>query len=351
MRYHLPPKIGVNTMRLRSRFASPILALAAALCLVLALPTDEAAAQQPSTDEVLKAIVKIDTSVPSDARSAETLGTTRQGHGVLIGDDGLILTIGYLVLEADQVTVTQHDGRELPAAVIAYDHDSGFGLVRTARPVNAKPLALGDSGALKTESVAVAAGHGGPSMAMPVRIAARRDFTGYWEYLLEDALFTTPPFPNFGGAALLNQDGRLVGIGSLLVADAEEAGTFGPGNMFIPINRFKPIKQDLVTAGRTRQPSHPWLGLYTEEVRGRLFVQRVAKGGPSAAAGIRPGDIIISVGDTPVQTQKDLYRRIWSSGAPGVRISITVLTASAGLRTIDVVSIDRYAWLKQPKGN
>jgi S1-C subfamily serine protease len=196
-----------------------------------------------------------------------------------------------------------------------------------------------------------AAACGGSNFAMPIRIAARRDFTGYWEYLLEDAIFTVPPYPNFGGAALLNQNGELVGIGSLLVADAEEPGTYGPGNMFIPINDFKAIESELLASGRTRQPNHPWLGLNTEEARGRLFVRRVARDGPSADAGINIGDIVVSVGDTPVQTQKELYRKIWSYGTPGVQIPLTVLTAKGGIRTVEVHSIDRYAWLRQPKGN
>jgi S1-C subfamily serine protease len=339
-------------MRFRALSAHALVLIAAcALPLLAPSAPAMAAAPQLSIEEVLEAIVKIVATVPAEARSADTLGATREGYGAVIGSDGLILTIGYLVLEAGTVTVTQHDGSELPATVVAYDHNTGFGLVRTTRPVIAKPLKLGDSSAMKTGDLAVAAAYGGSDFAMPVRIAARRDFTGYWEYLLEDAIFTTPPYPNFGGSALLNQTGELVGIGSLLVADAEEAGTYGPGNMFIPINYFKSIGRELLASGRTRQPNHPWLGLYTEEARGRLFVRRVASDGPSAAAGIATEDIVVSVGDTPVQSQKDFYRKIWSYGEPGARIPLTILTAKGGVRTVEVKSIDRYAWLKRPKGN
>ena len=334
--------LSVYALVLVAAFTLPYVALSASAA---------AATRRPSIEEVLDAIVAVKATVPADARSAETLGTVREGHGAVIGTDGLILTIGYLVLEADTVTVTQHDGSELPAAVIAYDQNSGFGLVRTARPMAVTPLKLGDSAALQTGDLAVAAASGGSEYAMPVRIAARRDFTGYWEYLLKDAIFTAPPYPNFGGAALLNQNGELVGIGSLLVADAQEPGVYGPGNMFIPINDFKSIEQQLLTAGRTRQPNHPWLGLYTEEARGRVFVRRVAKDGPSDTAGISAGDIVVSVGDTPVQTQKALYEKIWSYGEPGARIPLTILTANGGIRTVQVKSIDRYDWLRQPTGN
>lgn len=325
----------------------------ALLLLALSLfgTTGWAAPETASTDEVLKAIVKVEAAVPAEARTAPTLGTERSGHGVVIGRDGLVLTIGYLILEAESVVVTLHDGRQLPASVVAYDHNSGFGLVRTVRPIAAKPLTLGDSSKLTSESVAIAASFGGSATAMPVRIVDRRDFTGYWEYLLENAVFTIPPYSSFGGAALLDADGQLVGIGSLLVVDATEPGTYAPGNMFIPINRFKPIRAELVESGRTLEPNHPWIGIYTEESRGRLFIQRVAKGGPSEFAGLDRGDIVLSVGDTPVRTQRELYERIWSYGEPGARIPVTVLSGASEVRTVTIVSVDRYSWLRQPRGN
>ena len=335
---------------MRSRSVCAPAALLLTLCALL-LFANPSTVQAASTDDILKAIVKVEASVPADARSAKSLGTERSGHGAVIANDGLVLTIGYLILEAESVTITQHDGTTQPAAVVAYDHNSGFGLVRAARPLDATPLTLGNSAALKTESLAVAASQGGSAMAMPVKVVSRRDFTGYWEYLLEDAVFTIPPYSNFGGAALLNQNGELVGIGSLLVVDAEEPGSYGPGNMFIPINRFKPIRQEMLTSGRTMKPNHPWIGLYTEEARGRLFVQRVAQGGPSDKAGIGEGDIVVSIGGKPVQTQRDFYRHLWSYGEPGARIPVTVLTATSGVRTVEIGSIDRYSWLRQPRGN
>ena len=331
--------------------AAMLLTAFTALIFFTNLSAAYAASGKPSPAEILKAVVKVEATVPPDARTAPSLGTLRSGHGAVIENDGLILTVGYLILEAESITVTQYDGTQIPAAAIAYDHNSGFGLVRTARPVKAAPLVLGDSTALKPEDVAIAASYGGGDTVIPVKIASRRDFTGYWEYLLEDAIFTVPPYRNFGGAALLNQDGQLVGIGSLLVPDAIAAGAYGPGNMFIPINRFKPIRDELVHKGRTSIPNHPWIGLYTEEARGRLFVQRVAKGEPSEKAGLGVGDIVVSVGDSPIQTQLEFYRSLWAYGAPGAHIPITVLTPKSRLRTVEIVSVDRYSWLRQPRGN
>ncbi|MEM9684325.1 MAG: S1C family serine protease, partial [Pseudomonadota bacterium] len=306
------------------------------LALLLSGNSGLSAAETASTDDVLKAIVKVEASVPTEARTAQTLGTARSGHGVVIGGDGLVLTIGYLILEAESVVVTLHDGKQLPASVVAYDHNSGFGLVRTVQPIGAKPLTLGDSSKLKSETIAIVASYGGSAAAMPVKVADRRDFTGYWEYLLEDAVFTIPPYSSFGGAALLNADGQLVGIGSLIVVDATEPGSYGPGNMFIPINRFKPIRAELLESGRTLKPNHPWIGIYTQETRGRLFIQRVAKGGPAESAGLGRGDIVLRVGDKPVGTQREFYERLWSYGEPGARIPITVLSGNSDLRTVTI---------------
>lgn len=319
-------------------------------CLIAAGPLP-AAAPERSADDVLKAVVRIDATIPADARTSKSLGTTRIGNGVVIDSKGLIVTIGYVILEAETVKVTQHDGTEFPATVIAYDHNTGFGLVRATQPPSVSPLPLGDSASLKKDGVILVAGFGGSAAAMPSQIVSRRDFAGYWEYLLEDAIFTAPPHANFGGAALLDSAGTLVGIGSLIVADAAGPGSYSPGNMFIPINKLKPILQELVANGRVAAPNNPWLGLYTEEVRGRLFVQRVARGGPAQRAGIKPGDILVSIGEAPITKQIEFYRKLWSYGAPGVSVPLTLLTAESRLRTIDVPTIDRYTWLRKPRGN
>ena len=201
----------------------------------------------PPVARAVSAVVGVKTTIPKDRRSAQTLGTEREGHGALIGDDGLILTIGYLIMEADSVTITDIDGNELPAYIVGYDYESGFGLVRTDRPIDLKPMSFGDSDTLELRSEAYVAGLGGEKATLKVKVAGRREFAGYWEYLLDNAIFTVPAYPLWGGSALIGQDGTLLGIGSLLVQEALGPGAPAfPGNMYVPINRLKPIFEELV---------------------------------------------------------------------------------------------------------
>lgn len=289
----------------------------------------------------LDAVVGLHATIAPDGRTAETLGRERAGNGIVIDDD-LVLTIGYLVMEATGVEILLPDGRRLPADVVAYDYDSGFGLVRSLIDLDRPAIALGNSDALESGSEVLVAGLEG---LLPARVASRREFAGYWEYLLPDAIFTTPPFSGFGGAALIGPKGELLGVGSLVVGDAAGDGEAEPGNMFVPINALHPILEDLRTFGRARGPAKPWLGVYAQEVRGHLLVGRVAPEGPAAAAGVQPNDLIVSVDREPVEGLADFYRKVWSLGEAGTEVPLTV--ARPG-RTVDlsVKSGDRYRYLR-----
>ena len=208
----------------------------------------------PEVVDVLPAVVGIHTTIPEDRRSAQTLGSEREGHGIVIDDDGLVVTIGYLIMEADTVTVTDGEGRAVPASIIGYDYESGFGLVRTRRMLAVKPMPFGDSDSLVLRSEAYVAGVGGEKAALKVKVAGRREFAGYWEYLLDNAIFTVPAYPLWGGSALVGMDGTLLGVGSLLVQEALGPGAPAfPGNMYVPINRLKPVFDELVEKGRLRR--------------------------------------------------------------------------------------------------
>jgi S1-C subfamily serine protease len=287
-------------------------------------------------------VVMVEASVPADSRTARTLGSERRGGGILIDQGGLVLTIGYLIMEADEVRVTDAAGREVAAEIVAYDHESGFGLVRALGPLNATPARLGSSEGIVAGARAVAAA---PGVARPTVVVGRRAFAGSWEYLLENALFTTPPIPNFGGAGLFDAQGRLVGIGSLIVGDARGDGGGLPGNMFIPIDLLPPILADLIAFGRPDTPPTPWLGLYPETTGGALVVSRVSSGSPAESAGIAPGDVILGVGEQPVRALESLWRSVRALGPAGVDVSLKLLSGGT-VRDVTVKSRDRRTWLR-----
>ncbi|HET6221514.1 MAG TPA: S1C family serine protease [Dongiaceae bacterium] len=304
-----------------------------------------ALAQAPKADEVLAAVVGVHAEVPAMARTADSLGTSRNGSGIVIGADGLVLTIGYLILEAGAVDIIDASGKTKPAALVAYDNDSGFGLLRSLQPLDAQPIGLGDSAALKPlDRVLIASRSDGLAVEQGM-IAGRRELAGYWEYLLPDAVFAVPPHAEFGGAALIDRNGRLVGVGSLLVGDAAGDGTAVPGNMYVPIDALKPILQDLVAHGRRTGPQHPWLGVYAEADRGGVRVLQIAEGGPAEKAGLQRGDLITGVAGTSVNDLADFYRQVWALGPAGVAVPLDI-EGAAGPRQITVRSLDRYQWLR-----
>ncbi|MFQ5972707.1 MAG: S1C family serine protease, partial [Alphaproteobacteria bacterium] len=281
---------------------------------LLALVVSSDPGHAAKSGEFLNAVVGVEANVPNEARTAQTLGTFREGSGAVISEDGLILTIGYLILEAMSVDVVLQDGRRVGADIVAYDHDTGFGLVRAQETLDVQPLELGDSALLSTGKQALVATRNGPSDAQGAYVVSRRDFAGSWEYLLENAIFTSPPHRGFGGAALLGPDGRLLGIGSLFVANSVAQNKVLPGNMFVPIDQLKPILTELVEKGRRQGPVRPWLGVYPQSVRGHVILDRIARGGPADTAGLRANDLVIAVNGKDVTDVAAFYRALWSSG-------------------------------------
>lgn len=322
-----------------------------AFCALILAVAPATAFAQKTVDDILSAVVRVQTEIDPTARTAAVLGTERDGHGVVIDSTGLVLTIGYLILESQNITVTGTDGVALPARFVAYDSETGFGLVRTQTPVKAKPMRLGDSAQLDQGAGVIVAGFGGRGNTIRATVVARRAFAGYWEYLLPKAIFTQPPFRVFGGAALIDLEGRLVGIGSLIVGDAKQGEGVSPGNMFLPINALKPIIGPMIESGRSGVPPRPWVGIYSEEIRQRVFVNRLAVDGPGAAAGVGIGDIIVAVDGKPVAGMTDFYRKLWALGDPGVDVPLTVLRVDGKLETLTLRSQDRYDWYRYGTGN
>ena len=330
-----------------ARLAAIAAALGAAILLSLPVVAEET---ENSARDILKAVVRVHATIPSDARTAPGLGTEREGSGILIDNEGLVLTIGYLILEADGAEITTADGKTIPAAIVGYDHNTGFGLLRASRQTGVKPALLGDSENLKTGSSVLAVSFEGAKPLVPARVTDRRTFAGYWEYLLDDAIFISPPHLQYGGAALFDANGALVGVGSLFVNDAEIKDRPVPGNMFVPINGLKPILQDLLEHGRHQTPSHPWLGVYTNEMEGRVFITRTAPGGPAERAGLQAGDVIMGVGGRRIRSLEDFYRKVWKNGDAGVEVTLDILrlqqSQNLDIQQITIQSLDRYDWLK-----
>ena len=295
--------------------------------------------------DLASAIVKLGIRVPRSARTADTLGAEREGTGVLIDDNGLILTIGYLLLEADSVLLVAGDGLVMPASIVGFDHATGFGLVRARQPLAGKPLQLGSSASAGELTTAIVAAHAGAGGLSHVSIVSRRPFTGWWEYALDDAIFTAPARDNHSGAALINAAGQLIGIGSLWVGDAINGGAAFPGNMFVPTDLLQPLLPDLLAHGRRREAIRPWLGVYSEDVRGHVLVTQVLRGAPADLGGLRRGDVILAINGKAIGSQSEFYEVLWGSAGAGDEITLQIWRNKT-VHEIKVQSIDRIDYLR-----
>jgi S1-C subfamily serine protease len=299
---------------------------------------------QNAAGDALSAVVKVKTFINPDASTIENLGRERSGSGVVIDHKGLIVTVGYLMVEAYAAEITTNDGQVVPANIVGYDPETGFGLLQAISPLNkVRPLPLGSSGTVKAGEKMIAAGNSGA--AVVVEVVSKREFAGSWEYLLDDAIFTSPPHPQWSGAALIDRSGKLVGIGSLIVGDAAGNGGGLPGNMFIPIELLLPILGDLIADGHSNGAAVPWLGVTTQDALGRLVISKVSPGGPAEKAGLQRGDIIAGVNGDRAKGLADFYRKIRAAGTAGAEIPIDV-EAGENTKRIDVKSINRLDSLK-----
>jgi len=310
-------------------------------------------ALQPTQGEVafdlkaaLDGVVGLRAEIPDDAFTASILGTDRSGNGVVIRDDGLILTIGYLITEAASVWLTRGDGSVVEGHPLAYDFATGFGLVLPLGRLDLPTIERGSATAVLEDDEVYVVGHGGRGHALKATVFAKREFAGFWEYLLDTALFTTPPHPEWSGAALLDEQGRLIGIGSLL--RQEKIGDdVVDGNMFVPVDLIEPMLDDLVRTGRSAELPRPWLGMYTADRDGRLVVNGLAGGGPAEIAGVHAGDLVVAVGSERVTSLADLFRGIWKLGPAGTAIPLTLARGGAPVY-VRVASGDRNDFLRKP---
>ncbi|MGC1464261.1 MAG: S1C family serine protease [Pseudolabrys sp.] len=296
-------------------------------------------------DRALSAVVGVHSIIPPTAFTAETLGAERAGNGVLI-EGGIVLTIGYLITEAATIWLHLSDGRVVEGHALGYDQETGFGLVQPLGRYDLPSLPIGSSAALEVGERVVIGGAGGRTRSVAARVTAKQEFAGYWEYVLEQAIFTYPAHPNWGGAALISSKGELAGIGSLQV-ERERSGKNENLNMVVPIDLFKPIADDLMKFGRTNRPQRPWLGVYSTEIEDKVVVVGVAPKGPAARAELKVGDVVVSVAGEKISTLAGLYRRIWSLGSAGVEVPLTLYREGVTF-DVRVNSSDRAKFLKGP---
>ncbi len=308
---------------------------------VTAADTPAAGAREPLTVDAFS-VVRVRVKAVPDARSRATLGPEREGTGIVIDSSGLILTIGYLIQEAETVQVNAVDGRTLPASVVAYDYSTGFGLLRAVKAPPIRPIAFGDSAKVSDSEPVLIVGFDGVA---PAFVVSRRPFAGYWEYLLDEAIYTAPATVNWQGAALINKEGKLLGVGSLVVGDATGARNQLPGNLFVPIDLLKPILGDLIAQGKSPHKPRPWLGVNTQDLQGKLIVTRVSPDSPAERAGLASGDIIVGVRGETIKNQADFYRRLWASGDAGAEVVLDVLKGTE-VKKLGVRSIDRDTYLR-----
>jgi len=298
-------------------------------------------------DRALASMVAVKSLIPSDGTTADVLGTERLGNGVLINDRGVILTIGYLVTEAETIWITLIDGRVVPGHVLAYDAETGFGLVQALARIDLPPMPIGSSADAEIGARVVMAGAGGRQRSVAARIVAKQEFAGYWEYLLDEAIYTAPAHPHWGGAALIDHKGELIGIGSLQLQHAADGEDGEYLNMIVPIDLLKPILDDMLKYGRVNRPAHPWLGLYSTEVEDQIIVAGLANRGPAQRAGLKTGDVVLAVDDEEVNDLADFYRKVRALGSAGVTVPLRIYRDG---KTFEerVTSIDRTTLFKPP---
>ncbi len=297
-------------------------------------------------ERALSSVVGLHSIIPPDGFTAETLGVERAGNGVLI-DNGLVLTIGYLITEAETVWLHLGDGHVVQGHALGFDQETGFGLVQALGKIDLPALPIGSSQAAEIGERVVIGGAGGRTRSLAGRIAAKQEFAGYWEYVLDEAIFTYPAHPNWGGTALISLQGELIGIGSLQLERARE-GKNEHLNMVVPIDLLKPILDDLRKFGRVNKPARPWLGLYSTEVEDKIVAVGIAPKGPAARAELKTGDVILAVKGETVTTLAGFYRKVWALGQAGVEVPLTLYREGVTF-DVRVNSSDRAKFLKAPR--
>jgi S1-C subfamily serine protease len=298
--------------------------------------------------KVFASVVSVRSHISEDAHTAPILGTERGGNGIVIRDEGVVLTIGYLVTEAETIWLTDHAGNAVQGDVLGYDQETGFGLIQALGRLDAKAIKIGKSSTIREGDPVMLAGFGGRTSSINAEVIAVREFAGYWEYLLDDAIFTSPAHPNWGGVGLIGPSGELLGIGSLFIQHDGADGEAVDGNMVVPIDLLAPIYDEMVTLGRPSKKPRPWMGLFGTEDEDRVVVAALTEDGPADQAEVEVGDIVLTVAGQPVNSLADMFRKVWSLGHAGIEVPMA-LDRDGEIIQVSIETIARSALLKGPK--
>jgi len=261
-------------------------------------------------ERVLPATVHIEARIPETHPSTRILGSERMGSGTIIDAAGLVLTVNYVVLGAEQVKVTMIDQRAYVAEVVRTDFASGLALVRIPEErLTALTLRHTSDVALGEECFVVASVGEGSARIANGAISYLGPFDANWEYVLERAIMTTAMNPGLGGGPLCDPLGRVLGVVSL---NLNEIGRF---SLAVPSDYYLDARDDFVDGRRPAVGARAWLGLFCYSVKEHVVIQGLLPGGPGEQAGLKAGDVILAIDGEDVGDRRSLYRRLWTHPA------------------------------------
>jgi len=320
----------------------PAAALAVSRPPVPRLHPREAAAVPSYVGKVEHAMLGLKVRARANATSSARLGVHRFASAVVVDPRGYALTVSYAVMDAVEIEAVRRDGRAVAAIPAGFDLDSGLALVKLEGS-DWKSAALGQSRDVAVGMLTGTVGIDEDNDLVHVTgsVKSVRRFSASWEYMLERAFIVTPASASWGGSALVNDRGEVVGIGSLRLGEAPYT------NLFIPLERFVPVKDELIATGRVQsRVPRPWLGIYTSVDHDRITIDGFSPIGPAAQAGFQRGDRIVGVNGVNVRSQEEFYETLWRHRA-GEVIKVSV-ERNDRVVVISVQSVDRQRALNTP---
>jgi S1-C subfamily serine protease len=274
-------------------------------------------------EHVSRATVSIHVQVPPTHPSVMIgLGTDRRGTGALVSADGVIVTVNYMIMGAQDVIVTFASGEQVPGRVIARDFTTSLGLVKiggTRLPhldvVSSQTAALG-------QDIFMISSMGAEKRCADTGIITYLGpFDAAWEFVLERCVCVTASALNIGlsGGPIVNSRGQLLAVSYLNFGDLVRPILGIPGECFLS------GRDELVRHGhRVSTPPRLWLGLLSYTLRDHVVIAGVMPGSPGEKAGIRQGDLVLSADGLEIHERKALYDAI-NRHRPGEQMRLKIM--------------------------